>query len=542
MSRIRTYFLFRNLIFTHLCAQSQQLMLVRPYVYFLGASEVNNASGQQPHAHVQVSLLPPEEVSPSAPTPVAAASPSAGTVTATDNSFPMPAPVASTTTSIDSSINAAPSSSQSQALPSTASGHLHSVISLSAPRPCSLRQVPAGLGGGVYGRVAGYAVSCEAHWDDMLLRAEEVLNLLHKQYYALRDSNRTVTGNSHTNGAIEGDVGQMIAEASEHENHVVNGLHDSNTSVARIDETRTTVRIPTLLGRLRGAVLEGCVVTFSGLIARNDAFPECSTHWRLARSLGAKVTHGVTPETTHLIAAQVQTRTHKISACVERDDVYIVHSDWLLYSRYVLARANEQTFSLIPGVPKYQRQIQSNLGNRSNVEVSSQKSADSDSARPSDNNYDFRRPSNSITDDFLVEEPPIRLSTEGAETKHSGKIEEQAEVPRKRRRVRVSFDGDLVDVVTDRELSNTSPIIVQKSIVRTDPVFDVNDDDLDEDDPESEFGQWQSSIGENDEDDVVDDVSLNLNDAAESSSDEDNDSIFGDDFDSALVGDTVAGP
>jgi hypothetical protein len=59
------------------------------------------------------------------------------------------------------------------------------------------------------------------------------------------------------------------------------------------------------------------------------------------------VTLELTEETTHLVAtiSQVQfnARAEKVNICVARQDVFVVHSDWLLYCRYALARADEKT-------------------------------------------------------------------------------------------------------------------------------------------------------------------------------------------------------
>lgn len=89
------------------------------------------------------------------------------------------------------------------------------------------------------GRVAGYAVSCEAHWDGMLLRAEEVLNMLHKQYYTLPGGHDIVARQptSHTDSATHSAVDPMrTTDASEAENHVVNGLY--NTTQMQLGRTK----------------------------------------------------------------------------------------------------------------------------------------------------------------------------------------------------------------------------------------------------------------------------------------------------------------
>ena len=55
--------------------------------------------------------------------------------------------------------------------------------------------------------------------------------------------------------------------------------------------------------------------------------------WGLALSLGAQVSATVCARTTHLVSATAA--TPKATLCVQRGDVWVVHPDWLVYSRYV---------------------------------------------------------------------------------------------------------------------------------------------------------------------------------------------------------------
>ena len=184
------------------------------------------------------------------------------------------------------------------------------VISLSGAKPGALRYLPdEGITGGIYGHVGGLAVSAEAHFDDMLLRSEHLLNELHSAYY---------------------------------------NLYDGDPLRSSTDD----MRVPSLLGKLKARVLSGVSLAFSGVIPKSD-FPETHPLWRLAKALGARVTSEVVADTTHLVTTQVHPRTQKLVKCITRDNVYIVHTDWLQYCRYTLARADETTFSLIPDVPSF---------------------------------------------------------------------------------------------------------------------------------------------------------------------------------------------
>ena len=230
---------------------------MRPFVYFVGAQEINNSSGAAPS-------------SSSAP--------------------------ANGTNGLAPANGAVPSQPM--------------VISLSGAKPGALRYLPdEGITGGIYGHVGGLAVSAEAHFDDMLLRSEHLLNELHSAYYS---------------------------------------LYDSDPLRSSTDD----MRVPSLLGKLKARVLSGVSLAFSSVIPKSD-FPETHPLWRLAKALGARVTSEVVADTTHLVTTQVHPRTQKLVKCITRDNVYIVHTDWLQYCRYTLARADETTFSLIPGVPSF---------------------------------------------------------------------------------------------------------------------------------------------------------------------------------------------
>jgi len=219
--------------------QGHQLLLIKPFLYFQGAREVNNASGQAP-------------------------------------SF------------VESA-----------------------VICLSENPAGSVRVIQSD--GNNSADVLGFTIDMAAHHDDSLLRMMAVLEDIHTEYYSRYDSFSL----------------------------------DSSTP--------RDLKVSSILSRMKSKVLENCVITFSGIIPKNDLVPAEYTHfWRLAKSLGARVTHDVVPETTHLVTDthQVKRTSSKVTSCIKKDSVFIVHTDWLAYSRFALCRVSERTFSLITGVPR----------------------------------------------------------------------------------------------------------------------------------------------------------------------------------------------
>jgi len=110
------------------------------------------------------------------------------------------------------------------------------------------------------------------------------------------------------------------------------------------------VSAATLLIKRKQQVLAGCVVTFSGLIPKNERNPaEKCLLWRLALSLGAQVSVEVSSRTTHLVT--MKTEAAKAEECHKRGNVWIVHPDWLMYSRWAVQKASESTFMLLAPVP-----------------------------------------------------------------------------------------------------------------------------------------------------------------------------------------------
>lgn len=127
--------------------------------------------------------------------------------------------------------------------------------------------------------------------------------------------------------------------------HVLRGIHaqyysassHSNPSVARI------------LNNFKSSILSGCVVVFSGIIPVNEPHPEQHLLYKLAQSLGATVSLDLSPNVTHLICINLQTRKAQSVLNNKRPGnkpVYLLHPDWLIYCKWALARVVEETFLL----------------------------------------------------------------------------------------------------------------------------------------------------------------------------------------------------
>eukprot|EP01038_Epipyxis_sp_PR26KG_P008364 gene8364-11317_t len=140
--------------------------------------------------------------------------------------------------------------------------------------------------------------------DDQLMRSLTILKEIHQRFYG-RDKSIASNGSNESNGLPS--VGAVITE-------------------------------------MKKNVLAGCTITFSGVISTNEPSPENHMMWKLAESLGAQVSLDLIPRTTHLIS--LHTTTQKVTECLQRGDVWVLHPDWLYYCRWAVARAFEVTFML----------------------------------------------------------------------------------------------------------------------------------------------------------------------------------------------------
>lgn len=108
--------------------------------------------------------------------------------------------------------------------------------------------------------------------------------------------------------------------------------------------TDPSASVADILSSMRADVLRGCVVTFSGVIPTNAPSPLTHPLCRLALSLGAEVSLHLTAATTHLIA--YTSTTSKVIQAVSWG-VWVLHPDWLVFSRWMLARAREDSFRVV---------------------------------------------------------------------------------------------------------------------------------------------------------------------------------------------------
>ena len=167
--------------------------------------------------------------------------------------------------------------------------------------------------------------------DDQLLRCLQVLEDIHSEYYA--SFNQITSATTSVSPAVP------VLSSS--------GAAAGSSTTAGMDQL---VSAATLLIKRKKQVLAGCVVTFSGLIPKNERNPaEKCLLWRIALSLGAQVSVEVTSRTTHLVT--MRTEAAKAGECHKRGDVWIVHPDWLMYSRWAVQKASESTFMLLAPVP-----------------------------------------------------------------------------------------------------------------------------------------------------------------------------------------------
>ena len=132
-------------------------------------------------------------------------------------------------------------------------------ICVGGDRPGSTRRIQHdGPSGAVFGRVGGYGVSVQAHFDDQLLRSLAILTTIHQEYYSIY----------------------------EHSQLKLNSCHIMSDGV---DPMNVEMRVEAVLSRMKSKILTGCRIVFSGVIPKNDPYPEHNFFWRLAKSMGAKV-------------------------------------------------------------------------------------------------------------------------------------------------------------------------------------------------------------------------------------------------------------
>ena len=217
--------------------QAEQLILVRPFHFFVGVPEVNNASG--------------------------------------------PATAASAASS-SSSASSAQSEGRAAAAPTAPPQSTGPIIMLSGERPgvlvapadaaaakplgfqlrmnAGLRLQPSLPSTGATSLCADTvpaAINAVAEYDDQLPRCLSLLQDIHRRFYDIADNTGTAA---------------------------VASIPDPMLSVSRI------------LSEIKTSTLRGCVIAFSGIIPVNDVNPQNHHCWRLAVSLGARVVSDITAD------------------------------------------------------------------------------------------------------------------------------------------------------------------------------------------------------------------------------------------------------
>ena len=283
--------------------QADQLLLVRPFHFFVGSPEVNNASGPSTSSVVppaaMVTLTTSSTSLAEDPTTFAVSSSSA---------------TAELCCEADGNLASTPSPIQPQLQPqpqhavqsSSLSGP---IISLAGTQPGVLvspadayalksrrfqDRMSAGLqfpssgaaaitadaagtmsagiaastsaSGNIQTQVAPVVVNMVAEYDDQLPRCLALLQDIHRNYY----------------DAVGGDGSSS----------------SSSSSVVAPPPVPPHVNVGRIISDMKKSVLRGYTIAFSGLIPVNDAYPHHHQCWRLAESLGARVLSEITAETS----------------------------------------------------------------------------------------------------------------------------------------------------------------------------------------------------------------------------------------------------
>lgn len=122
---------------------------------------------------------------------------------------------------------------------------------------------------------------------------------------------------------------------------ILNKIH--TRFYALYDETKQMPDLKTLLPKIRGEVLLGKTLVFSGLVPTQIKL-EKSKAYLIARSLGANVTQQLTDDTTHLVASTAG--TFKVNAARKMSKIHIVSPDWLWTCAERWECVEEQLFPL----------------------------------------------------------------------------------------------------------------------------------------------------------------------------------------------------
>jgi len=223
--------------------QAEQLLLVRPFHFFVGVPEVNNASG---------------------PGTATAAAPSSSSSASSDGQATTAAPVAPP-----------PSTGPIILLSGERPGVLVAPAEATAAKPpgfqlrmnAGLRLQPSASPTGAAAGTAAtvpVAVNTVAEFDDQLPRCLALLQDIHRRFYDIADK-------------ADAAAGPLPA---------------------------TTLSVSRILGEMKTSILRGCVIAFSGIIPVNDPNPQHHPCWRLAASLGARVVSDITADASKLCCCE----------------------------------------------------------------------------------------------------------------------------------------------------------------------------------------------------------------------------------------------
>lgn len=116
----------------------------------------------------------------------------------------------------------------------------------------------------------------------------------------------------------------------------------------RLGATKIIPDLKALIPETRAKVLEGVSIVFSGIIP-NRVKLEDSQAYKIARSLGAKVTQNIENTTTHLVA--LRCGTAKVHAAYRRRNLKLVTPDWLWTCAERWEKVDERMFPLRNAVP-----------------------------------------------------------------------------------------------------------------------------------------------------------------------------------------------
>ncbi|XP_065204800.1 RNA polymerase II subunit A C-terminal domain phosphatase [Planococcus citri] len=111
----------------------------------------------------------------------------------------------------------------------------------------------------------------------------------------------------------------------------------------RLEATSIIPDLKELIPEVRAKVLEGVSIVFSGIIS-NKVQLEKSSAYKIARSLGAKVTQNIENSTTHLVA--LRSGTAKVHAAYRRRNLKLVTPEWLWTCAERWEKVDERMFPL----------------------------------------------------------------------------------------------------------------------------------------------------------------------------------------------------